>query len=298
MTTAPPFSVMDRAPLNGVSVIVPALNEQQGIGPTLEAVALALTAIDLPSEIVVVDDGSSDATADLARAAGAIVVAHPVPGGYGHALRAGIRAARYEAIVTTDADGSYPVDEIPHLVAQLSRFDMVVGARTGPVYMRRAILSPVRSSFLMLARFVTGKWLPDPNSGLRAFRRSDVLPILNRLPRGFSFTTTLTLIMTLEGRFIHYHKIDYRQRIGRSKVRVVRDALRVGQGLVEVMLLYNPLKVFLAAAVPPTAAAIGVLARSTSPAALLAAAILAATGWLAIIAGMLAVVVRGEHLPR
>lgn len=275
-------------------MVVPALDEEDGIGPTLTALHSALAGLALPWEVVVVDDGSRDRTAERARAAGARVLSHPQPGGYGHALRTGIRGARYDGIVLTDADGTYPVETIPGLIARLADFDLVIGARTGPEYMRRALLSPVRSSFLMLARFVTGTWLPDPNSGLRAFRRTDILPILDRLPRGFSFTTTQTLIFTLEGRFLHYERIPYRARIGRSKVRVFRDALRVGQGLVEIMVLYNPLKVFLAAALP---------AFLLVPPALLlgwpnAAAWFGLAGWLAVLAGLLAVVGRGERLRR
>src|SRR6185369_12594591 len=133
-------------------------------------------------------------------------------------------------------------------------FDMVVGARTGE-HFRRLRRSPTQMTFLLLTNFVTGKWLPDPNSGFRILRRADVLPLLDRLPNGFSFTTTLSLVLTLNGAFVHFHPVEYRARIGSSKVRFVLDALRAGQGMLEVILQYNPLKAFLAFAFVPLLAA-------------------------------------------
>lgn len=232
--------------LPGLSVVIPALDEERGIGPTLELLQEALGELDTDWEIVVVDDGSRDSTAELARDAGARVVSHPQPGGYGRALKTGIVAARYETIAITDADGTYPVGEIPAMVAMLDGYDMIVGARVGVHFRRRiSLLSPLRTSFILLASFVTGTWIPDPNSGLRIFRRSQVLPLLPELPRAFSFTTTLTLIMTLAGCFVRYHPVPYARRIGRSKIRLVRDTLRAAQTILEVTLVHNPLKVFL-----------------------------------------------------
>ncbi len=234
---------------DGLSIIIPALNEELGIGATLEAVKAMADTLDRPVEIIVVNDGSTDRTAEIAAEYGAIVISHPARGGYGHALKTGIRNAQHELIAITDADGTYPVAEIPRLVEKSEDFDLVIGSRTGRHYMRHLLLSPMRTSFLLLTNFVTGEWINDPNSGLRVFKRADVMPILDRLPTAFSFTTTQTLIMTLEHRFVHHHPIVYAERLGRSKIRPVRDALRVGQTLIEVMLHYNPLKIFLLVAI-------------------------------------------------
>ena len=173
------------------------------------------------------------------------MIRHPANAGYGASLKTGIHAASHERIAITDADGTYPARELPGMFQELERFDMVVGARTGPRYRRRAFLSPMRNVFLLLTNFVVGTWIPDPNSGLRVFRRSTALDLLHALPRAFSFTTTMTLLMTLQGRFIRFHPVDYRARLGKRKIRPVRDTLRVTQTLVEVILRYNPLKLFL-----------------------------------------------------
>lgn len=274
----------------GVTVVIPALNEEAGIRPTLEQLNAMAKTLGQPCEILVVDDGSSDGTRAVAEEAGARVISHPKPGGYGHALKTGIRHATHETIVIIDADATYPVDEIPTLVAKIGDFDLVVGARTGPHYRKMALLSPMRTCFLLLTNFVSGTWIPDPNSGLRAFRRSEVLPLLDRLPRAFSFTTTQTLIMTLEGAFICYHPVAYHRRVGKRKVRIVRDTLRVAQTLVEVVLRHNPLKLFLLLALLPFLAAIIVGFAAPDPGGTIAAAVLLGTSIVTFAVGMLSVV--------
>jgi len=234
----------------GVTVVIPARDEERGIAVTLDALKSIEPRLGRPLEILVVDDGSTDRTREIAEQFGARVLSHPQSGGYGRSLKTGIQNARYELIAITDADGTYPVEELPVLLERAARFDMVVGARTGPHY-RQVLLSPPHTAFLLLTSFVTGTWIPDPNSGLRVFRRSQVLPLLDRLPNGFSFTTTITLVLTLEGKFVCFHPIAYRARIGRSKVRYFRDAIRAAQGMIEVILRHNPLKAFLALGLVP-----------------------------------------------
>jgi glycosyltransferase involved in cell wall biosynthesis len=233
-----------------LTVIIPARDEERGLPVTLAALRAVEPRLGLPLEIVVVDDGSRDATGRVAAEAGARVCTHPASAGYGRALKTGVTAASHDLIAITDADGTYPIEDLPAMLALTERFDMVVGARTGP-HFRRIRRSPTQAAFLLLTNFVTGRRLRDPNSGFRVFRRADVLPLLDRLPNGFSFTTTLSLVLTLNGAFVHFHPVEYRPRIGSSKVRFVRDALRAGQGMLEVVLQYNPLKAFLAFAFVP-----------------------------------------------
>ncbi len=283
----------------GVSVIIPALDEERGLSATLAALSDVLSSLDRPSEIIVVDDGSKDNTRQVAEAADARVVVHPTTGGYGRSLKSGLAEARYELVAITDADGTYPLAELPTLVELAERFDMVVGARKGPRYQRSVWLSPVRTTFLLLTSFVTGNWIPDPNSGFRVFHRSQVLPLVDRLPNGFSFTTTTTVVLMLDGRFIHFHPVAYARRVGKSKVRFIRDALRAGQGLVEVILQYNPLKMYMVVAVLPLI--VGV-ACALVPMGLVARVLGAALGLLfailVIALGMLAVVISPPRRPR
>lgn len=287
------------AAAKGLTVIVPAFNEERGIGPTLDALHEALAAIEGPHEVIVVDDGSTDETGAIARDKGCRVITHRRPGGYGYSLRDGVRAAAYETVAITDADGSYPVEELPALVADAAHYDLVIGRRVGPHYIRRAVLSPLRSALLLLTSFATGTWIPDPNSGLRVFRRAQVLPLLPQMPRGFSFTTTMTLLLSLEGRSVHFHPVHYRERIGTSKVRLIRDALLVGRTVVEVTLAHDPLKVFLVLAALPALACVPVaLAARSSDTALLAATILAACAVLTVALGLVSVVVLGDRRRR
>lgn len=223
------------------SVIIPALNEEEGIVGVLER----LKALSPRPEIIVVDDGSTDRTGERARSAGATVIRHPMPGGYGRSLKDGIRAASNEIVCITDADGTYPVERLPELVADIANgFDMSVGARTGRHYRGSLLKMPARIVFKWLVEFTTGRLIPDINSGLRAMRKADVLAVEQDLCNGFSFTTTITLIEFLTGKFVKYTPIDYAKRAGRSKVHIIQDSLRTLQYIVEVIATYNPLKLF------------------------------------------------------
>jgi glycosyltransferase involved in cell wall biosynthesis len=223
------------------SIVIPAYNEEQAIGQVLDA----LRGLPGDNEIIVVDDGSVDRTRAIAAERGCRVVRHPVTFGYGRSVKDGIQAASSDTIVLSDADGTYPIAMIPTLVAKLGEgFDMVVGARQGREYRGSFLKMPARAIFKLLAEFITGTHIPDVNSGLRVFRRTDVLPYIPDLCNGFSFTTTITLLYLLTGKFIAYVPIAYNKRIGRSKVRMVRDSLRTLQYLIEAIVRFNPIKLF------------------------------------------------------
>jgi len=224
------------------SVVIPVYNEESGIALVINAIR----AQNSDCEIVVVDDGSTDGTASVAQSAGSIVLRHPANGGYGRSLMDGIQAAQYDIIVITDGDGTYPVERISDLVNKIHEgFDMAVGARQGTQQYDSLLRVPARLLFKFLVEFTTGAHIPDINSGMRSFRKSQVLPYFPDLCQGFSFTTTLTLIYKLTGKFIVYIPIEYRKRIGKSKVSIIRDSLRTLQYVVEVIVTYNPLKLFL-----------------------------------------------------
>jgi glycosyltransferase involved in cell wall biosynthesis len=231
---------------SGISVVIPALNERDSIAGTVERVRAVLGQAGLePFEVVVVDDGSKDGTGELARQAGARVLRHAHNVGYGRSLKDGITAARYDTIVITDADGSYPIEDIPALVARYREgFDMVVGARTGKHYRESVIKQPLRIILKRIVEFTANRKIPDINSGLRVFSRATAMQFFNHLSDMFSFTTSMTLAYMMNAKFVHYQNIDYHERVGRSKVRLFRDSVRTLQYIVEAATYYNPLKIF------------------------------------------------------
>lgn len=232
---------------NRLSIIIPALNEADGIVPTIERVKRVSREQGWETEVIVVDDGSTDRTGELAREAGAKVLRHPTNGGYGLSLQHGIRLATAPYIAITDADGTYPVEELPRLLRMVAveGYDMAVGARTGTEYKKGIWKYPARILFRWIAEFVAGRRIPDINSGLRVMRRSKLLPHVSRTCFGFSFTTSITLIFFLNGYFIGYHPIPYAKRMGSSKIRHIRDTLRTMQIMASVIAHYNPIKLFL-----------------------------------------------------
>lgn len=242
-----------------ISIIIPALNEADGIQRTIESLRQALAAMaESGAEILVVDDGSIDDTGRIASAAHASVVRHPHNVGYGQALKSGILAARNDTIVIIDADLTYPAEAIPALVAEFRQgFDMVVGARTGHFYEGGVFKGPLRGVLKFLVEFSAGRRIPDANSGLRVFSRKMVLGYLPHLCNTFSFTTSLTLAYMLTGRFVTYLPISYRERVGKTKVRMFKDALRTLQYIVQAIIYYNPLKLFLLLTLITIAAAVG-----------------------------------------
>ena len=183
------------------SVVIPAYNEEDSIAETVQACQRELPKTGQPYEILVVDDGSSDKTAEIAEAAGARVIRHLNNLGYGRSLKDGIRAATYDTIVITDADGTYPIDQIPSLVQVYSEgFNMVVGARQGKNYSESIKKGALRFILKYLVEFTAGRKIPDINSGLRIFSRREAVPYFSYLGDAFSFTTSITLAYMMNGR--------------------------------------------------------------------------------------------------
>jgi len=227
------------------SIIIPAYNEAQSIGEVLEAIrALKL---DRVCEIIVVNDASTDETAEkVATFPSVSLITNVQNSGYGYSLKQGIKSARYEHIIITDADGTYPIAFIPKLITEYERgFDMVVGARQGEYYHGTSLKRIARFFFRQLSEFTTGRKIPDINSGFRIFRKNLAIDFFHTLSSGFSFTTTITLAFMLNAYSVMYFPIPYHERVGSSKVRYFRDTLRSLQFIVEAIVFYNPLKIFL-----------------------------------------------------
>lgn len=227
-----------------ISIIIPAKDEDESIVETIRQIQHALS--EMEHEIIVVDDDSQDATAERALSTGVKVISHPHNLGYGASLKTGIRAAKYDTIVITDADGTYPNEQIPLLLKEYARgFDMVVGARTGQHYFESVLKAPLRILLKLMVEYTAGRKVPDVNSGLRVFSKQKAIPYFKHLSNTFSFTTSITLAYMMNSLFVKYIPIPYHKRAGRTKVHLFRDALRTLQYIVEAITYYNPLKIFL-----------------------------------------------------
>ncbi len=239
------------AGLPGISVVVPAWNEEGIIGRVVEEVREVLAAMSgcAEWEIIVVSDGSEDATAAQARAAGAKVVELSPNRGYGAALRRGFREARFDAIVMLDGDGTYPPSAIPRLVRRLHEgADQVIAARTTFADPPRGLRRLAKNLLARFASLLVGYRVPDLNSGMRAFRRGALVQIAKLLPSGFSCSTTLTVAGSLGGWQVDWEPIEYRPRFGHSKFRPVHDTVRLALAILRAAVYTHPLKVFLPAA--------------------------------------------------
>jgi glycosyltransferase involved in cell wall biosynthesis len=229
---------------NAVSVVIPAYNEAGHVATQVRDVERVMNASGWRYEIIVVDDGSADATAEEAHSAGARVLRRRPNRGYGASLKLGIAASQYDWILITDADGTYPVEAIPALLAEASANAMVVGARTGESVNIPIERRPAKWFLRKLASYLAGQSLPDLNSGLRLMRKSLVQRYEHLLPAGFSFTTTITLSAACNGHAVRYVPIDYHARLGQSKIRP-RHAYDFTILILRTIVFFNPLKVFI-----------------------------------------------------
>lgn len=256
----------------GLSLVIPAYNEEGGIGQTLGDARATLDGLGIDYEIIVVDDCSLDATPTIAEQAGATVLRNVQNGGYGYSLMRGIRHARYAAVAIVDADGSYPIKEFPRLIAEYRRgISMVVGTRGGDHYVGSSKMRVLRLIFRSLTEFIVGRSVPDVNSGMRVFERGRVLPLFPHMSYGFSFTTSITLLFMMQALPVSYLPIDYLKRHGQSKVRYFRDSLRALQIIASITVRLNPIKLFLllaavnGAVMLPPAALIGLCGHDFTP---------------------------------
>jgi glycosyltransferase involved in cell wall biosynthesis len=242
----------DSAARVALTVLLPAYNEEQAIGRVLEEIVEALADEDLPYEIVVVDDASTDRTPQIVEQFAATswrcpvrLIRLPENRGAGAARKVGIRAARGDIVVMLDADGSYPAQAIPQLLAYFPQYDQVNGWRTCEQGTLRWLRVPAKWLIRKLACYLTGCRIPDLNTGLKAFKREAMLPWLWVVPNGFSCVTTMTLAFLTNDYLVKYVPVEYRPRIGRSKFRPWRDTLAYLATVVRIVLYFRPLKVFL-----------------------------------------------------
>ena len=226
-----------------ISVVIPAKNESASL-PGLIGNILSLHP---NAEVIVVDDGSTDKTAELSRSAGAKVVSHPYSKGNGAAIKTGARNASKDIIVFMDADGQHRPEDIAILLDRLKdNVDMVVGSRdaSGQASTSRRFANGL---YNRLASWMTGQTVRDLTSGFRAVRRNKFLEFLNLLPNGFSYPTTITMSFFRAGYTVVYQPIVVQARMEgtSSHINLTRDGMRFFLIIFKVGTLYSPLKLFL-----------------------------------------------------
>jgi glycosyltransferase involved in cell wall biosynthesis len=222
------------------SIVVPAFNEERAIGPLVAALRAAAGW----HEVIVVDDGSTDATSARASEAGATVVRHPYNKGNGAAVKTGIRTAAGEYVLIIDGDGQHRAADATRLVSKLGEYDLVIGARsTGTQATHARMLG--NAALNWLASYLTNRKVPDLTSGFRGARRAHLREFLHLLPNGFSTPTTTTLAFIKAGYNVHFEPIDAEARVGQSKIRLARDGAKFLLIALKIVTMFSPLRVFL-----------------------------------------------------
>jgi glycosyltransferase involved in cell wall biosynthesis len=237
------------------SIIVPCYNEEDAVEQTVKDIVNTLdkwkkeNEVNLFFEMIFINDGSKDKTSSVLlsiakKCTKLKIIDSRVNCGYGASLKKGILASKYDWIVITDADGTYPNERIPELVKTLNENDMAIGARIGKNVKIPTVRRPIKWLLLQYARWMSKSDIKDLNSGLRAMRKDQIFKFWNMLPNAFSFTSTITLAMHIEGLKVSYIPIDYHARIGSSSIKPIQDTLRFFSLVLRTVMYFKPLQVF------------------------------------------------------
>ena len=233
--------------LNQISVIIPAYNESVGIGNLLKK--LTEEGYHTEYEIIVVDDGSTDGTAEIARSFPVKVISHGSNKGYGASLKTGIRKASGEYVIMMDSDGQHDPKYLPEIAGMLADHEMVIGTRSAGSFQVKTRQVGKRL-IRWVGEYLVEQKLPDYNSGFRGFKRNLIYGMLHIMPNGFSFSTTSTLAFLKEGHSIGTFPIDVAPRQGRSSnVKFIKDGSKTLMLILRIIMLFNPLKIFLPASI-------------------------------------------------
>jgi len=236
--------VTEKNTIPEVSIIIPAYREEDGIADVLERVRGIMDVRGGSYEIVVVDDGSDDATAEKAGESGARVISHPYNIGNGAAIKTGVRNAQGEILVMLDGDGQHDPEDIPRLLERIGLYDMVVGARTkkSEASLHRRLANIIYNLF---ATFMCGFKIEDLTSGFRAIKAEVARRLVYLLPNTFSYPTTITLAVLRSGYSLGYIPINAKKRVGKSKIKLLRDGSRFFFIIIRIATLFSPMRIFL-----------------------------------------------------
>jgi len=227
-----------------LSVIIPAFREEKVIAGVISRVQKVLDEYGRTYEVIVVDDGSDDATFEAARHAGGTVISHPYNIGNGAAVKTGIRSAKGEIMVMLDGDGQHDPADIPRMIENIGPYDMVVGARNNKSESstHRDIANWI---YNWLATFMCGFMIQDLTSGFRAVKADIARRLVYLLPNTFSYPTTITLAVLKSGYSLAYVPIKTSRRVGKSKIRLLRDGSRFFFIIIKIATLFSPMRIFL-----------------------------------------------------
>jgi glycosyltransferase involved in cell wall biosynthesis len=229
-----------------LSIVIPVYNEEEAIADVLDSIRETMDAADQQYEIVVVDDGSTDRTAEILAARREIqLIHHEHNRGTGAARTTGIEAAKGDIIIMTDGDGTYPAQDMPRLLEALGQCDMVIGARRQEQGTLKWLRTPAKWFIRQLAAYLTDTRIPDLNSGLRAFKKDIALRYLNILPSTHSWVSTITIAFLSDGYSVDWLPIEYYKRRGTSTFHPIKDTYNYITLVVRSVTYFNPLKVFL-----------------------------------------------------
>ncbi|HUV50215.1 MAG TPA: glycosyltransferase family 2 protein [Anaerolineae bacterium] len=227
-----------------ISIIIPAFREEKSIAIAVEKVRKVMDGLNRHYEIIVVDDGSDDETANKAKQAGALVISHPYNIGNGAAVKTGIREACGKTLVMLDGDGQHAPEDIPQLLEKLGHYDMVVGARTDKSERSfgRTIANRIYNRF---ATYMCKRKIEDLTSGFRVVKANIARLFLNLLPNTFSYPTTITMAVIRSGYSLTYVPIKTSRRTGKSKIKPFKDGPRFFLIILKIATMFSPMRVFL-----------------------------------------------------
>jgi len=226
-----------------ISIIVPSFNEEKAIKGVLEK----LVSANIPGEIIVVDDGSTDNTYEIASKFPVKVLHHDTNRGNGAAIKTGIRNSENEFVAIFDADDTFFIEDLLKLISYMDtdQYDMVVGARVGPNAFIPLMRRPAKWFIRKLASFLADYKIPDFNSGLRVVKKEHLERFFPLFPSGFSFHTTITLALLCNDYRVKFVPVACQKAIGKSKIKPIRDTYNFIQLIIRIVMYFKPLKVFL-----------------------------------------------------
>lgn len=229
-----------------LSIVIPVYNEEAVILETLKKLNSMLSEQKIEYEVIIVNDGSTDTTEELLKDYNDIIlISRDINRGYGFSVKEGINKAKGGWILITDADGSYPIEDIPSLINESSNCDMIIGERSGEKVHFGIFNRFGKLLIKILIYALTSRWIKDINSGFRIFKKELAIKYWSLIPDSFSLTTTLTVAALIEQYRVKFVPISYFKRIGKSKIKPVQDFFNFLMLVLKIISYFKPLRFFI-----------------------------------------------------